>query len=127
MVLRVSDMLMTSAPLSTAQRTASAIWSSFDFSALVSWPNATDGQQVGLGRDADHAVAVAGAAAREERGDHRAVVRVAADRGLPVGGAEAGDIRAARDRALSSATSPFTPVSITATVTPSPRVVFHAV
>ena len=29
-VLRVSDMLMTSAPLSTAHCTASAIWSSFD-------------------------------------------------------------------------------------------------
>jgi hypothetical protein len=41
-VLRVSDMLMTSAPLSTAHLTASAICSSLDFTAPVSCPNATD-------------------------------------------------------------------------------------
>ena len=52
-----------------------------------------DRQEVGLGRDADHAVAGRRAASREQRADEGAVGRVVgADRALPVGGADCPDM-----------------------------------
>jgi hypothetical protein len=116
------------AELSTAHFTASAIWSSFDFSAPVSWPNATDA----VSRSACGATPMTplpSPVPRPASSDATIVPWFGSSptgvwpSGVPMPETSVPPTTAPR----SSATLPFTPVSITATVTPLPRVVFHAV
>ena len=92
---------MISAPLSTAQRTALAIWSSVETSDLVSEPKATEMlSSCASGATPSTPLPVAGSPAREEGGHLGAVGVLVADGLLPVRGTDARDIRSPDDDAI---------------------------
>jgi hypothetical protein len=126
-VLRVSDMLITSAPLSTAQRTASAICSSFVFSDPESCPKATDA----VSSSASGATPITPLPSPVPRPARSEATIVPCSLSSPTGVWPSGEPMPEASvppttTPRSSVMSPLTPVSMIATFTPSPRDMVHA-